>query len=46
MKIKQLSFSWKIFVAFQHSLTQFKRPPFRFMIPNYFLFLRSPITDL
>ena len=46
MKIKQLSFSWKIFVAFQHLLTRFKRPLFKFMIPNYFLFLTSPITDL
>ena len=34
MKIKQLSFSWKIFVAFQHLLTRFIRPLFKFMIPN------------
>ena len=38
MKIKQLSFSWKIFVAFQHLLTRFKRPLFKFIIPNYFFF--------
>ena len=36
MKIKPLSFSWKVFVAFQHLPTRFKRPPFKFMIPNYF----------
>lgn len=46
MKIKPLPFSWKIFVAFQHLLTRFKRPPFKFMILNYFLFLPSPVTDL
>ena len=43
MKIKPLSSSWKFFVAFQLLLTRFKRPPFKFMIPNYFFSLPSLI---